>query len=78
MSNKELKSLLHEGIENIDDKDFLVAIQQLLEKKYATAPQPKLTKSQLKRIEESKKQIQNGDFFSEAEADKLVDSWLKK
>jgi len=78
MSNKELKNLLHEGIENIDDKDFLVAVKHLLERKYAISAQPKLTKSQVKRIEEAKKQIQKGEYISEKEADNLVEEWLKK
>ncbi len=78
MSTQELKNLIHESVENIDDKSFLDAINSLLQRKYQSATQPVLSDHLLKRIKESKEQIQQGRSFSNTEADKLVDEWLTK
>lgn len=34
MNTVEIKTLLHEGIENIDDEDFLLTIKDLVDEKY--------------------------------------------
>ncbi|HLG28602.1 MAG TPA: hypothetical protein VI387_00205 [Candidatus Brocadiales bacterium] len=78
MKTKEIKSLLHESIENIDDEDFLLAMKQILERKYASSEEPKLAKWQIKRIEEAKKQIKKGTYLTNEQADKLVDKWLNE
>lgn len=78
MKANNLKSLIHESIENINDADFLKAIKDILDRKYSTSSQPKLTKFQVARINESKNQIKSGNFLTNDEADKLVESWLKK
>jgi len=50
----------------------------LLQRKYQSTSQPVLSDYQMKRIMESKEQIQQGHSFSNTEADKLVDEWLAK
>jgi hypothetical protein len=50
MNKEEIKSLLHEGIENIDDNDFLLTIKELIDHKYQTTDSPKLAEWQKKRI----------------------------
>ncbi|MCD4694779.1 MAG: hypothetical protein K8S16_00955 [Bacteroidales bacterium] len=32
----------------------------------------------LKRIEESEKQIENGEFYSDEQVDKIIDKWLEE
>lgn len=78
MKTKEIKSLLHESIENIDDEDFLLAIKQILEKKYIPTEEPELAEWQIKRIEKAKKQIKKGKYLTSEEADKIVDKWLNE
>lgn len=78
MSTQNIKSLLHESIENINDKDFLLAVKQILDRKYVTSDQPKLSAEQIQRIEESKTQIQQGNFFTAEQADEQVDKWLNE
>lgn len=78
MKTQEIKSLLHESIENIDDEDFLLAIKQILEKKYVPTEEPKLAKWQVKRIEAAKKQIKKGKYLTNEQVDKLVDKWLNE
>jgi hypothetical protein len=78
MKDQHIKTLLHESIENITDEDFLLAVKQILDRKYIPSKSPKLSKAQTKRIEESKEQIRKGNFLTNAQADKLVDKWLKE
>lgn len=78
MSTDEIKGRLHESIENIDDNEFLLTIKELIEHKYQPEDSPKLTEGQLKRIKKSEEQIINGDFLTNAEADKAIDKWLEE
>ena len=71
-----LKSILHESIENIDDADLLMAIKELAERKYTPDSEPKLSPAQIARIEESHRQIKDGIFLTNDQADALVDKWL--
>lgn len=78
MKHQNIKSLLHESIENINDEDFLMAVKQIIDRKYTPSDMPVLTKGQVKRIEESKIQIANGQFLSNEQADNLVNKWLNE
>ncbi|MFZ4522762.1 MAG: hypothetical protein ACOYNC_13715 [Bacteroidales bacterium] len=78
MSTLEIKQLLHESIENIDDGEFLLAIKQIIERKYTPGVTPTLSSWQVDRIEMSKEQIKNGKTFSNHQADLLVEKWLSE
>lgn len=78
MKGQNIKTLLHESIENINDEDFLLAVKQIIDRKYVPSDMPKLSKPQIKRIEESKEQIRKGNFLTNAQADKLVEKWLSE
>lgn len=78
MSTREIKQLLHESIENIDDGEFLLAVKQIIERKYTPGNAPALSAWQLDRIESSKEQIRNGQTISEYKADLLVEKWLSE
>ncbi len=78
MKTEEIKSRLHEGIENIDDADFLLAIKELIERKYNSLDTGKISDIQMKRIKESDKQIEKGDFLSDEQANKIIDKWLEE
>ncbi|NOU47366.1 MAG: hypothetical protein HOO86_09915 [Bacteroidales bacterium] len=78
MSTQELRMVLHESIENIDDDDFLLAVKQIIDRKYSSAAIPMLSKEQINRIEESHEQIKLGKSFSNHDADLLVEKWLSE
>jgi hypothetical protein len=78
MKNQNIKTLLHESIENIDDEDFLIAVKDIIDRKYSTSIEPKLSSNQVQRIEESKEQIRSGQYLTNEQADSLVDKWLKE
>ena len=78
MSTHEIKQLLHESIENIDDSNFLLAVKQIIERKYTPGSLPTLSEWQLGRIQESKEQIKHGKSISNYQADLLVEKWLRE
>ncbi len=78
MNEQSIKTLLHESIENINDEDFLLAVKQILDRKYLPTNQPQLSAEQINRIEASKQQIRNGNFLTNEQADQLVEKWLNE
>ena len=78
MSIEEIKQLLFEGIDNIDDDEFLLTIKELIDHKYSHTEDPKLADWQKERIKESSDQIKNGDYLSNQQANELFDKWLKE
>jgi hypothetical protein len=75
---KELKSLLHESIENIDDEELLRTVKEMLDYKYHSVSEPELTEYQVKRIEQAKESIRKGETLTNNQADKLVEKWLNE
>jgi len=78
MSTEEIKTALHESIENIDDNDFLSAIKQIIDRKYIVQKEPVLKDWQKNRIKESYLQYGVGKTFSNRQADLLVEKWLSE
>jgi hypothetical protein len=76
MSTQELKMVLHESIENIDDNDFLDAVLQIIDRKYKMKTSPSLADWQVQRMDESNHQILHGQSFTNQQADLLVEKWL--
>lgn len=75
---KELKSLLHESIENIDDEELLYLAKELLEGKYKPVSKIELSDYQNKRISQAKESVKKGHVLTNEEADELVSEWLNK
>ena len=78
MSTEEIKSIIHEGIEHIDDYELLETIQSLISEKYSAKPAPHLTERQIEHLKKSREQIKNGEFYTNEEVEKMFDLWLKK
>lgn len=76
MGTNEIKQMLHEGIENIDDHEFLLTIKELIDQKYSVEIYPELSSWQKDRIRESEHQIDNGMFLTVDQVNKIVDKWL--
>lgn len=77
-NTKELKNMLHESIENIDDESFLQTVKKILDRKYEPEEEIKLNPYQQKRINEARKSINQGDYLTNEQADQLVAQWLNK
>lgn len=75
---KELKSLLHESIENIDDESLLRTVKHILDHKYQPKKEVTLSSYQEKRIDEAKRSTDQGDYLTNEQADQMVAKWLNK
>ena len=73
---EELKSLLHESIDNIDDEELLRVAKRILDRKYTPVENIELHEYQKQRIEKAKFGISKGESLSNEQADKLVSQWL--
>ncbi len=73
---ESIKSRIHEGVENIDDEDLLLAVQEVIDKKYVPPGKPVLAEWQKRRIEESKKQIERGEYLTNDEVEAMMRRWL--
>jgi hypothetical protein len=76
MATNEIKQNLFEGINNIDEPDFLMALKEMVDRKYAESPSPKLSELQLRRINESEDQIKSGDSFTDEQVNMIIERWL--
>jgi hypothetical protein len=78
MATNEIKQHLFEGINNIDEPDFLMALKEMIDRKYAESPSPKLSELQLRRINEAEMQIESGDFFTDEQVNTIINRWLQE
>ena len=74
MTTIELKKQLIDRISKIDDVSFLRAIKTILDSK-TESQVITLTKAQRQEIEESKKQVEVGEFIGQEELDQKFNQW---
>lgn len=74
MTTIELKKQLINRISEIDDESFLQAIKTILDSK-TQSQVITLTKAQRQEIDESKKQIEEGEFIEQDELDQKFNQW---
>ncbi len=77
MSTLELKSILIKRISEINDNSFLEAIMTILDSKIDSNIY-QLTQKQQKAIIESKRQVANGELFSNDQINQEFQEWLKE
>jgi len=75
---KELKNLLHESIENIDDEELLRVAKSILDRKYTPVDNIELNEYQKQRIDKAKASVAKGDYLTNDQADELVTKWLNE
>ena len=78
MKAKDLKVALHETIENINDTELLKTLTEITSHHYSVVEEPELENYQLDRLKESQKQIKEGNFYSNEQANELIQKWLSK
>lgn len=74
MTTIELKKQLINRISEIDDESFLQAIKTILDSK-TQSQVIALTKAQSQEIDESKKQVEVGEFIGQDELDQKFNQW---
>lgn len=77
MTSHDIKKTLISSIYEIDDAQFLSAIQTIVDSKLKSQTM-RLTPAQHQEIIASKKQIEAGLFITQTELDKEFDQWLSK
>ncbi|MBU2525508.1 MAG: hypothetical protein KKC03_02775 [Bacteroidetes bacterium] len=77
MTSHDIKKTLISSISEIDDAQFLSAIQTIVDSKLKSQTM-RLTPAQHQEIIPSKKQIEAGLFITQTELDKEFDQWLSK
>lgn len=78
MTTEEIKNLLHESIENIDDENFLEAIRIIIEPKCKTPSTLSISEKHRDVLKVREKQIEAGEFYTNEEVKKICEEWLKK
>lgn len=78
MSIDEVKAYLHEGIENIDDEDFLRALKETMQNKYTPSGELILSDAQMQALDKAEAQLDRGEFYTDKEANALMDKWLEE
>ncbi|MEK7671444.1 MAG: hypothetical protein AAB344_04395 [Bacteroidota bacterium] len=74
----EIKSRIHEGVEAIEDADFLLALEQTINMKYVPPTEIVLTEEQHKALNRAEKQIERGEFLTSEELNSRIEKWLGK
>ncbi len=78
MKTSALKTALHETIENINDSELLKTLTEISSHHYSVLQEPELNDYELKRLHESKKQIKEGNYYTNEQANELIKKWLNK
>jgi len=78
MSNQELQELLIKKIRQTDDHVLLEEVTRLLDIEIDDATIYVLSAPEKSDIEEAMQQIKNGGSYTHAEANRLINEWLKK
>jgi hypothetical protein len=78
MNTYKIKSALHESIENINDLEVLKAMNEISLHHYNILNEPELNDYEMNRIAESEKQISDGNYFTNEQANELFKKWLNK
>ncbi len=78
MTTTALKKALHETIENINDLELLKTLSEISSHHYSLVQEPELNDYELNRLNESKKQIDQGNFYTNEQANELMKKWLSK
>ncbi len=79
MNTAELKYYIHNQVDTIEDEELLSYVKNILELPSSSIqPELLLTAKQIARIDEAKKQIAEGMYHTEEEANAIVEQWLEK
>lgn len=78
MSTVELRKRLIDKIQKTENKDLLEEASRLLDLEAENSEICKLTDEQRKAVHEAKKQITEGKYLTDDQANKETDEWLNK
>ncbi|MGB3587169.1 MAG: hypothetical protein WBA23_11545 [Tunicatimonas sp.] len=73
----ELREILIHRIQSIEDEEFLNAIKILTDSKIIDQPY-ELSDFEQQKISNARRQVENGEIFTQEEVFKKVNAWLKE
>lgn len=77
MQTSELKDILIQRIQAIEDAPFLRALKVITDTKIVNQPY-ELNDFEQQKIASAREQIKNGETFTQEEVFKSIDTWLKE
>jgi len=78
MSVAELKGVLHEGIENVQDERLLSLIKEMIEQQYKPESTLTLNSERIRQLNIARAENQAGQTISSKDSDREVDTWLNR
>ena len=78
MTTSQLKTALHESIENITDTDVLKTLNEISTHHYTIVSEPDFNEYEIQRLAESEEQILSGNTYTNEQANELIQKWLNK
>lgn len=78
MTTAELKQLLVKKINDIDDGNKLEFIKDVIELEEQNTEVYKLSETEMKLIDKSEHQIENGEYFTNDQVFDEIDKWQKE
>lgn len=78
MSTTELKQILISKIQASDDDNLIKEANRLFEIDQQDAPIYMVSESEREAITEARQEIDRGEYFTDEQANRLIEEWLKK
>lgn len=78
MSTDQLKHLVIDKISEIEDEEFLKAINKILDSNLSSGSPRKLTAEQRQKVLTGLHQLEKGEIISNEDLEKEEDEWLKE
>jgi len=78
MEITEIKEVIHNDVDKINDSELLDVLRIFIETHLLNPQEPEFSEEQIKRLEISRKQAENGDFYTNDEVDREIEQWLKE
>lgn len=78
MSTKELRKVLIEKIQLTNDPQILEEVYRLLQIGVDASDVYLLSEDQISAVDIARKQIENGEYLTDEQANQEIDKWLEK
>ncbi len=75
MTTKELKTKIHEDLEEIEDEKFLNILKDVIES--YSSEDVNISEHRKSILDEAKEQIKNGNYTTDEDLNRQEDEWLK-
>jgi hypothetical protein len=78
MTTKELRHKVIDKIKEVDDKNLLYDLIRLIDDSFADNETYRLSDKHKDAVYKAIDQIENGDYLTNEQSNKMIDEWLNK